>query len=283
MRLRKNKAKPWIRWQAFLVGEAVLAGLIWLSLAQRPDLSISLSNVPSPTTLGVIQAPESTLSIEEKVFGYSTAGRPIRGYVIGSGAERLLLFASIHSNEKGTAVLLEKLVDEIRANPERIAKNKQIIVIPLLNPDGFYDRKDKLNANGVNLNLNFSTNDWKKYALGYFAGNAPFSEKESQVLRAVVAEYDPELMLAFHARGSLVNPEVDQISKRWALWYAGKTGYQYFTGWDYPGTATKWFYQTAGHPAVTIELTNYLADDWVINRPALWELVSEETITLPPL
>ena len=231
----------------------------------------------SPT---IVETP-STPIIEEKIFGYSTAGRPITGYVVGSGEQTILLFSAIHANEKGTVTLLNNLVAEIKATPESVAKNKRLIIIPLLNPDGYYKRKDKLNANRVNLNLNFASNDWRKYAYGYFAGSVPFSEKESQLIRQVVEEYQPELMLAFHARGALVTPEAGKASIGWAKWYANKTGYQYYTEWNFPGTATKWFMQSTGYPAITIELTNYQASDWAINWPALSDLIGEGNITLP--
>jgi hypothetical protein len=62
-----------------------------------------------------------------------------------------------------------------------------------------------------------------------------------------------------------------------ARWYAGETGYTYFDdgSWDYSGTATKWFVETTGKPAITVELSSNDSSDWNINQKALTELVSK--------
>lgn len=219
--------------------------------------------------------------IEKKVFGYSEAGRPIEGYEIGYGEEVILFFGSIHGNEMGTAELLGKLTEETKNNPNLLADTKKLVIIPILNPDGYYDRIDKLNSNEVNLNLNFLTSDWQQYGSdnGDYAGDEPFSEKESQVLRNVVETYNPKIMISFHAKGCLVNPEFShEASEALARWYSGKTGYTYFNdkSWDYSGTATKWFVESYGRAAITVELSDYLESDWEVNKVALIELISTD-------
>jgi hypothetical protein len=217
----------------------------------------------------------SSLSIEKKVFGYSETGKAIEGYEIGSGADCLFLFAAIHGNEMGTAALLNQLVLEIALNPKLVSETKKLIIIPVANPDGYYDRTDNLNANGVNINLNFGTSDWQSYGPeGNFAGLAPFSENESQVIKQVVEQYHPSAMISFHSHGNLTSPEVGESSAELAKWYAEKTGYVYFGIWDYPGTATKWFVETFNKPAITVEISQDLQSDWEINKGALLELIS---------
>ena len=231
----------------------------------------------SSLTSNIVFEPDIPF-IQNKIFGYSTKGKPIEGYEIGSGTNTLLLFGAIHGNEMGTADLLNQLIETIKGDPELVAKNKKLIIIPIANPDGYYDRTDKYNANGVNLNLNFDTSGWRLYGPdGYYAGPRPFSEVESQVLKKVVEEYYPSMMIAFHARGALVSPEAGKESQALARWYAQKTGYDYYTDWDYFGTATRWFKETKGHPAITVELTSYLESDWAINKKALLELISSGT------
>ena len=102
---------------------------------------------PPPARLGVIY----------RVFGYSEKGRPIDGWEIGTGPDVLLFMGAIHGNEMGTADLLNKFVVELRANPALVPTMKKLVVIPIVNPDGYYDRADNLNADGINLNLNFVT------------------------------------------------------------------------------------------------------------------------------
>ena len=226
-----------------------------------------------------------TTKIEKKVFGYSAKGKTIEGYEIGNGENSILLFASIHGDEVGTTDLLNQLVEEIKTNPSIVSEKKKLIIIPIANPDGYYDRTDKLNANKVNLNLNFATSDWKKNGPeGTYAGPKPFSEIESQVLEQVVEQYKPIIMISYHALGALVTPEDGDGSIALGKWYAEKTGYVYYdhanSDWDYPGTATKWFFETTGNPAITIELTKYIQSDWEINKKALAEIISSDAVYL---
>lgn len=227
------------------------------------------------------QEDRESRKIERLIFGYSTKGRPIEGYEIGNGKDTLMLIASIHGGEKGSAYLMDQLVEEIRADPDLISKNKKIVIIPIMNPDGFYERTDKYNANGVNLNLNFPTLDWQEYGPGgTYGGPKPLSEVESRLIKELIERYDPRLLIDFQSQGALVAPELNDQSIALAKWYVDKTGYEFHDLWDYPGTHTKWFVENYDRPAITIELTEYLESDWEINRDALLELVSSDTMPL---
>lgn len=231
-----------------------------------------------------VQVQDERTKIERKVFGQSTQGKAIEGYEIGTGAKSLLLFGAIHGNEMGTADLMNQLMLEIALDPDLVSKNKKLIIIPVLNPDGYKDRTDNLNANGVNLNLNFGTSDWKEYGPeGNYAGSAPFSESESRVIKELVEKYKPEAMISFHSHGNLVSPEAGDASVNLAKWYSGKTGYAYFDAWDYPGTSTKWFVEATGKPAITLEISKDFQSDWEINKGALLELVSSDNWPFDPV
>jgi hypothetical protein len=226
------------------------------------------------------QKAKDSKKIEKKTFGSSVKGRPIDGYEIGNGSHTLLLIGSIHGNEMGTSYLLERFVEELKANPDLISRTKKLVIIPIANPDGFYDRIDKLNANNVNLDLNFATTDWQEYGLrGDWAGPEPFSEPESRVLKQIIEEYKPDAMISFHARGAFVSPEVANTPSELGKWYADKTGYVYdddIEEWNFAGTSTRWFVETTGKAVITVELTKYLESDWEINKDALLELVSSK-------
>ncbi len=213
--------------------------------------------------------------VQEKNFGLSTKGRNIQGYEIGSGEETLLLFSALHGDEKNTADLLNAFVETVKEDPSLVHESKKLIVIPVANPDGYYEPLKNLNANEVNLNRNFDTDGWKQYpAKGVFGGLKPFSEPESRVIQNVVQTYKPGLVIAFHSQGGLVSPEENTSSIDLAKWYVSKTGYSYFDGWNYPGTATGWFADTAQRPAITVELSNHEQSDWEKNRGALLALIS---------
>jgi hypothetical protein len=227
-------------------------------------------------TVEPVLALENTAAVEI-TFGYSEKDKPITGYVFGNGADTTLMFGSIHGNEIGSADLMNKLVDYIKSNSNTVSENKRLVIIPILNPDGYYDRTDKLNANDVNLNLNFLTKDWSMYGKdGQYAGPKPWSEAESNVLKTVVEKYLPNRMIAYHAKGYLSVPETGEQSKALANWYAEQSGYIYYDNpeWDYTGTATRWFEETYDKPAITVELDELLSSDWEINKTPMLELMN---------
>ncbi|MEK7183206.1 MAG: M14 family metallopeptidase [Patescibacteria group bacterium] len=235
-------------------------------------LAFTKDTPPAPAAVAEVE-PQP---IVETVFGYSETGREITGYELGRGDECLLFFGGIHGNERGTVELMQLFVDELKADPKLIPADKTLVVIPTLNPDGFLDREDKLNANEVNLNRNFATDDWIKQEgeEETFAGVAPFSEQESRVLREVVNDCDPSIMIAYHSQGALVSPEFNRESMALAVWYSVHSGYEYYDEWNYAGTATRWFVETSEKAAITVELTNHVDSDWELNKAALLEIIA---------
>ncbi|HWA64445.1 MAG TPA: M14 family zinc carboxypeptidase [Candidatus Paceibacterota bacterium] len=220
--------------------------------------------------------------IQVKVFGTSATGKTITGYEIGTGPDCLLLIGAIHGDEMGTAALLHQLISAIEQDPGILPPSKKVVIIPIANPEGYYDRTDKLNNDGVNLNLNFDTTSWQEYGPeGTYAGPEPFSEPESRLIRQVVEEYNPYAMISFHAQGGLVSPEDNEVSQEWGRWYAAATGYDYFDGWEYAGTATAWFVEQTDRPAITVELHTNLGSDWDINKDALLKLIGTVGVNVP--
>ena len=256
----------------FLLASAVIVYILSVGDIVRFPLIFSKAEEKE-----IVKTEEENIKIQKKSFGKSVQGRPIEGYEIGYGKNTLLLFASIHGNEMGTADLLNQLVLEIALDKSLVSKNKKLLIIPVANPDGYQERSDNLNANGANLNLNFGTTDWQNYGPeGNYAGASPFSESESQAIKAMVEKYKPSAMISFHSHGNLISPEAGESSAELAKWYSGKTGYEYFDSWDYPGTATKWFVEATGDPAITVEISKDFQSDWDTNKGALLELISRD-------
>ncbi len=278
--LEKNKNhRSILCWTVFMA--VVLSVTICLQLyIWTAEREINLQS------LSVVAPAPKPIKVEKKVFGYSVKGNLIEGYEIGYGKEAILLMGAIHGNEVGSAYLLNRLVSEIKSNVKIISKNKRIIIIPVVNPDG-YNIQQKFNANGVNLNLNFNTTGWANYGpQGTYAGPKPFSEPESQIVKKIVERYRPIMMISYHTAGGIVSPEEGGPSAILGKWYAQKTGYEYYddaaaaadnVDWNFPGTSTMWFTRTTGKPAITVELSQIDQGDWDINKTALMGIVSSST------
>jgi hypothetical protein len=273
---KNNKESSLFCWIVFLA--AVLSVTISLNLyIWTAERDISLYSVY------VVMTPPKPAKVEEKIFGYSVKGNPIDGYEIGNGRDAILLIGAIHGNEVGSAYLLRRLVSEIKSDTKIVSKNKKIIIIPVVNPDG-YNIQQKFNGNGVNLNLNFDTPGWKNYGpQGTYAGPKPFSEPESQAIKQVVEKYKPIMMISYHTAGGIISPEEGESSAVLGKWYAQKTGYIYYDDaaaiadnidWNFPGTATMWFLEKTGKPSLTVELSQIDQSDWDINRGALMDIIS---------
>ena len=131
-------------------------------------------------------------------IGKSVDNRTMYGIEIGKGKDVLFLDANIHAAEVASTLMLLKFMSEIvnayeENNTDIInyLNNVKIVIIPCMNPDGYeiynygieslnnkdtwiYQNKDlinfdniKSNANGVDLNRNFPTQNEGLYYKGY--------------------------------------------------------------------------------------------------------------------
>ena len=79
------------------------------------------------------------------------------------------------------------------------------LFIPCLNPDGL-QLGQRTNANGVDINRNFPTQNWELTEKNeFFGGEKPASEIETQFVINVINEYQPQTILTLHAPFKVVN------------------------------------------------------------------------------
>ena len=107
-----------------------------------------------------------------RTFGTSVQGRPLRMFEFGAGADAplLLVLGRQHPPENTGTQAMMGFVEALAADtPQAHAfrRTMQVLVVPLLNPDGVVEGHWRGNANGVDLNR-----DW-----------GPFAQPETRALR----------------------------------------------------------------------------------------------------
>ncbi len=201
-------------------------------------------------------------------IGTSVQGRAITAYSFGSGPSKIIFVGGTHGNEKSSVYILQQLVNYLETHADQIPGNRTIVVIPLLNPDGFAIDQ-RTNAHNVDLNRNFPTSNWKsgvtmpdKSFNPSGGGSAPLSEPESRALANYTLAQSPRLVLTYHASGGVVVPNDAGDSNSLAVTYGQKSSVGYmsssstagFFEYDTTGAYEDWLGQKHGIPALLIEL-----------------------------
>lgn len=139
-------------------------------------------------------------------IGRSAANRPIFGKRISGSGKRTLFIGGVHGNEtEGVAATLGFFEEFIARNQPPPTAN-EIYFIPVLSPDGFANFS-RHNGNGVDLNRNMATDDWKANAVGekYYSGPTPNSEPETKLLLQILNEFKPDFILSLHSWKPMFN------------------------------------------------------------------------------
>lgn len=113
-------------------------------------------------------------------------------------AERPLLFiGGVHGDEPEGVRLAQDFLIWLQKNNKNL---KPWILIPCLNVDG-YEKGERTNGNGVDLNRNFPSRDWSSVAKAprYNPGTKPGSEPEVQALCKLIEKTKPIAIIHFHS------------------------------------------------------------------------------------
>jgi hypothetical protein len=220
-------------------------------------------------------------------IGTSVQGRNITAYRFGDGSSAVVFVGGMHGNEKSSVHTLNSWINQLEANPGRIPGNRTIVVIPNANPDGFV-ANNRYNANGVDLNRNFPTHDWKPDVtfgdgthLPQGGGSAPLSEPESRALADYVLGLSPRLVLTYHSIAGYVIPnnsgDSDALARTYAehsdLHYASHDQTDELFPYDTTGAFEDWLHDKHDLPALLIELWTRDGYEYTANQNAMWRMV----------
>lgn len=237
--------------------------------------------------------------------GKSALGKTIFGLVIGEGNENILYVGGTHGLEWITSLLLLRFTGNLAKayenkgsvrgfNVNGILKNKRLIIIPELNPDGIdisltgedgcgiYKQQNlaicngdfsgwSANARGVDINHNFNA-DWyslrekeeKENIFGpsprRYGGSYPESEPETKVITRLCRNVDISLLFTFHSQGEEIYYEYGNNTPEKSLYIAkmlsALTDYTLVKneGLASSGGLKDWFIEEFRKPAFTVEV-----------------------------
>ena len=173
---------------------------------------------------------------------------------------RILLVGGTHGDELSSISIVFKWMHTLEKHHSGLFHWR---VNPLLNPDGALRKQHRrTNANGVDLNRNFTTPDARHdAALNYwkvktyknkrrYPGPYPLSEPETFWLYQEIRHFKPDVVIAVHAPHSLV--DFDAPSRKNAPKRIGHL-YKHLMG-TYPGSLGNYAGIHLGVPVVTLEL-----------------------------
>ena len=199
----------------------------------------------------------STLALPFATYGHSVLGSELR-YIPCTGKCRLLVVAGIHGEEPETTFLLSRVLRTFEKPFESVA------FVLCANPDGM-TLGTRGNANGVDLNRNFPTDNWSKEPVTarsileaprdteFSAGSAPAGEPETAALVSLIQKLAPETILSMHAPIACVDAPV-RTAMVDSLCDAFGVPWQPDIGDPTPGSLGTWCKQQKSPECITLEL-----------------------------
>lgn len=223
------------------------------------------------------QTDPTAAPIERCLLGRSVQGRPIELVRFGAGPRLRLILGGVHGDEPKSVRLANHLCQELTARG-KLPATLCILIVPVLNPDGYTVRKRR-NANGVDLNRNFPTNDWSagSWRSRFFGGTAPASEPETRAAIDLIKSVRPAGIITIHSisdRRQCNNHDGPaKPAAGLARAMAECNGYPVTgnIGYTTPGSFGAWAGGLLGIPTVTLELPSHHSPRrcWEDNRAAL--------------
>ena len=210
-------------------------------------------------------------SLPWKIVAQSVESREIYLLELGHGDSTTVIFGGFHGDEIPGVQLVFKFAEYLffEKTDELDAK---VIIVPVLNPDGLVRAKRK-NANKVDINRNFPTKNWKpeNTSRGFYPGNAPASEPETQAAINILEEYRPQRIISVHTALEMVNYDGPALSLARKMAQYNNYPVESDIGYPTPGSFGTYGGKERNIPTITLELNKKSFEEvWLTNREALW-------------
>jgi protein MpaA len=246
---------------------------------QAPDPKQHTSRYRPETAAEPVSSDSRPSILDEPTwsrFYRSTDRRPIETLILGSGPARVAILASLHGDETQSVSLVEDLARSLRAHPEQL-RDATVLLMKTPNPDGFFGRSP-YNFNGVDLNRNFPSSNWKELRNNR-AGAAAASEAETRVVMRVLGDFRPRLVvhLKDSRQSGTVNyeGEIQTIAEQ----VAGMISCQVVRGLGEKtsGSVESYVMTRLACPSLTMLLVREDSDEaaWAKNRDALLAVLGQ--------
>ncbi len=125
-----------------------------------------------------------------------------------------IILCTVHGDEITPAKFCYDIIaelDKLKVKDNNFFDNKIVVVAPIVNPEGFFKKNPtRVNGNGIDLNRNFPTADFKKDAIFLwknryrkdprrFPGKYAMSEQEVIFQVNLIKRYKPDKIVSVHA------------------------------------------------------------------------------------
>ena len=185
-----------------------------------------------------------------------------------------LVLCGVHGDEITPVKFCWDLMRELKLN--HTFEDKLVVVAPLVSPDSFFKSKPtRTNGQGVDVNRNFPTSDWrreahKRWKMSYKGdkrknpGPYAASEQETIFQMNLILRYKPNKVVTVHAPltlldydGPSLRAEVGKSAKDLLEQMSEKSaGYKVSNYPIFPGSLGNWAGKEKHIPTYTLELPN---------------------------
>ena len=174
-------------------------------------------------------------------------------FSLDSTRKRILTFALVHGDEGPSATVARIWMERLsKINPRNHWR-----VIPILNPDG-WRMNTRMNANGVDLNRNFPTKNWKVQAMRRwkskkfdprrYPGKRAASEIETRCAMKHVTDFKPSFIIAIHTPYGVLDFDGPKMK------FPTFSPLPWISLGNYPGSMGRYMWKERKVPVLTIEL-----------------------------